>query len=152
MIARWRIDARFGHKQAVIDSVKTWSREIGSQIGWTKDELRIASGSIGALESTIEMDVMVQDLTELNASRNKLVSIPAHLHESSHARLLRAAGTKERAGLRPEVSSEIELSYAPILDERFILCECRVKMSPPLCRSHSPHPRSAAVPASPPHP
>ena len=49
MIARWHIDARFGHKQTVIDSMKTWSQDIASQIGWTKDKLRIASGSIGAL-------------------------------------------------------------------------------------------------------
>ena len=62
MIARWHIDARFGHKQTVIDSLKTWSRDIASQIGWTNDKLRIASGSIGALESTVEMDVLVQDL------------------------------------------------------------------------------------------
>lgn len=48
MIARWHIDARFGHKQTVIDSLKTWSQDIASQIGWTKDKLRIASGSIGA--------------------------------------------------------------------------------------------------------
>ncbi len=78
MIARWHIDARFGHRQTVIDSMKTWSRDIAGQIGWTKDKLRIASGSIGALESTIEVDVLVQDLSELNASWNKLGSIPAH--------------------------------------------------------------------------
>lgn len=30
IIARWHIDARFGHKQAVIDSLKTWSRDIRS--------------------------------------------------------------------------------------------------------------------------
>jgi len=93
MIARWRIDARFGHKQTVIDSVKTWSREIGSQIGWTKDELRIASDSIGALEYTIEMDVMVRDLTELNASWNKLGSIPAHREWSKQIEPYIVSGT-----------------------------------------------------------
>lgn len=78
MIAGWHIDARFGHKQTAIDSLKTWSQDIASQIGWTKDKRRIASGSIGALESTIEIDVLVQDLSELNASWNKLSLIPAH--------------------------------------------------------------------------
>ncbi len=78
MVARWHIDARFGHKQTVIDSLKTWSQDIASQIGWTEDKLRIASGSIGALESTVEMDVLVEDLAELNASWNKLGAIPAH--------------------------------------------------------------------------
>ena len=33
MVARWCIEARFGHKQTVIDSLKKWNREIGSQIG-----------------------------------------------------------------------------------------------------------------------
>lgn len=78
IIARWHIDARFGQKQAVIDSLNTWLREIASQIGWTSDKVRIATGSIGALESTIEVDVMLEDLSELNAAWNKLGSIPAH--------------------------------------------------------------------------
>jgi len=78
MIARWHIDARFGHKQTVIDSLKAWAQDIAPQIGWTKDKLRIATGSVGALESTIEVDVLVQDLAELNASWNKLGSIAAH--------------------------------------------------------------------------
>ena len=60
MIAGWHIDARFGHKQTVIDSLKIWSQDIASRIAWTKDKLRLASGAIGALESTIEMDVLNQ--------------------------------------------------------------------------------------------
>jgi len=53
IIARWHIDARFGQKQNVIDALKTWARDIASQIGWSSDNLRIATGSIGALESTV---------------------------------------------------------------------------------------------------
>ena len=78
IIARWHIDARFGHKQDAIDAIKKWSRDIASQIGWTRDKVRIATGSIGALESTVEMDVLVEDLATLNASFDKLGSIPAH--------------------------------------------------------------------------
>ncbi len=78
MIARWHIDARFGHKQTVVDSLKAWSRDIASQIGWTGDKVRIASGSIGALESTVELDVLVQDLSELDASWKKLGSLASH--------------------------------------------------------------------------
>jgi hypothetical protein len=78
MIARWHIEARFGHKQTVIDMLKRWNEEIGSQIGWTKDNLRIVTGSIGALESTIESEVMIADLTELNNSFEKLGAIEAH--------------------------------------------------------------------------
>ncbi len=78
MIARWHIDARFGHKQAVIDAVQNWCRDIGEQIGWSADKLRITTGSIGALESTVELEVQVRDLAELDASWAKLGTIEGH--------------------------------------------------------------------------
>ena len=78
MVARWCIEARFGHKQTVIDSLKKWNREIGSQIGWTQDQLQIVTGSIGALESRIELEVLIEDLAELSASWAKLGNIEAH--------------------------------------------------------------------------
>jgi hypothetical protein len=78
MIARWRIDARFGHKQQALDSMKKWAREIGSQIGWTEGRIRVATGSIGVTESTIETEVQVKDLAELNAAWDKLAALPAH--------------------------------------------------------------------------
>jgi hypothetical protein len=78
MIARWHIDARFGHKQTVVDSLKKWGADIGSQIGWTADKVRIVTGSIGALESTVEIEVQINDLAELNAAWAKLGAIKAH--------------------------------------------------------------------------
>jgi len=78
LIARWQIDARFGHKQAVIDALTNWNRDIGAQIGWTADKLRVMTGSIGALESTVISEVLVEDLGELNASFDKLATIEAH--------------------------------------------------------------------------
>ena len=32
MIARWQIDARFGHKQDVIERLQTWARDIAPQV------------------------------------------------------------------------------------------------------------------------
>ncbi len=78
MIARHRIEARFGHKQAVLDSSKRWLREIGAQIGWTEANTRIVTGSIGALESTIELEITIADLNELNVAFEKLGAIEAH--------------------------------------------------------------------------
>ena len=40
--------------------------------------MRVATGSIGALESTVELEVTVEDLAALNASWNKLGEIDAH--------------------------------------------------------------------------
>jgi hypothetical protein len=100
IIARWRIDARFGHKQTVLDSLQTWHRGIASQIGWTKDKVRIATGSIGALESTVEVDVLLQDLAELNASWSKLGSIAAHKEWSKQIEPYIVSGTPRWEVLR----------------------------------------------------
>ncbi len=78
MVARWQIEARFGHKQTVIDALKTWHEEIGSQIGWTADKVRILSGSVGALESSVVTEILIDDLAELSKSWQQLGSIEAH--------------------------------------------------------------------------
>ena len=78
MIARWSIDARFGHKQDVIASLSTWLQDIGSVIGWTDDKVRIITGSVGAPESTIELEVQLSGLDELDASWKKLGASGAH--------------------------------------------------------------------------
>ena len=85
MIARWHIDARFGHKPAVIESLKKWCDEIGTQIGWSSDRTRIATGAVGALESTVELEVQIEDLADLNASWAKLGSIEGGRAASSLA-------------------------------------------------------------------
>ena len=77
-IARWHIGARFGHKQTVIDSLKKWCDDIGTEIGWTSGQMRIATGSIGASEATIELEVQIEDLGDLSASWAKLGAIDAH--------------------------------------------------------------------------
>jgi hypothetical protein len=78
MIARWQIEARFGHKQTVIDMLKRWNEEIGAQVGWTADKVRILTGSVGALESTIQSEVEIDDLAALDAAWDKLGTIEAH--------------------------------------------------------------------------
>ncbi len=78
MIARWQIEARFGHKQTVIDMLKRWNEEIGSQVGWTSDKVRLLTGAVGALESTIQSDVEIEDLADLGAAWKKLGTIEAH--------------------------------------------------------------------------
>lgn len=78
MIARWQIEARFGHKQTVIDSLKKWGEEILPQIGLSTDKTRIVTGSIGALESTIESEWQIEGLADLSAAWEKLGKIEAH--------------------------------------------------------------------------
>jgi hypothetical protein len=76
LIARWQIDARFGRKQKVIDSIVAWSRDIAPRIGLTRG--RMLSGSIGVPEATVEHNWEVEDLAELERAWAKLATIEAH--------------------------------------------------------------------------
>ena len=78
MVARWSIDAKFGYKQNVIDLMQRWMREIAPQAGFTADKMRLFTGSIGALEATIQSEHLVKDLAELNQAWEKLATIAAH--------------------------------------------------------------------------
>ena len=78
IVARWQLDARFGHKQKVIDSIKKWFEEIGSEIGWTLDKVRITTGSVGALESAVNAEIVLENLTELDNSWAKLGNVEGH--------------------------------------------------------------------------
>ncbi|QOT80895.1 hypothetical protein [Cupriavidus basilensis] len=76
LIARWQIDARFGHKQEVIERLQAWAREIAPQAGLVTG--RLLTGSIGALEATVIHDWEVNNLGELDSAWARLASIPAH--------------------------------------------------------------------------
>jgi hypothetical protein len=76
LIARWQIDARFGHKQIVLEKLREWARDIAPQVGFTSS--RLLSGSIGAQEATVEHNWEVADLAELDRAWTKLATIEAH--------------------------------------------------------------------------
>jgi hypothetical protein len=78
IVARWSIDARFGHKPLVAASLNEWLDGIGSQIGWTRSNTRLLTGSVGAPESRLQMEVTLRDLAELNACWEKLGTVDAH--------------------------------------------------------------------------
>jgi hypothetical protein len=78
MIARWSIEARFGHKQDVIDLLRKWVREIGSQIGFSDDRTKLLTGSIGVSEATVQSETVIRDLSELDTAWAKLATIEAH--------------------------------------------------------------------------
>jgi hypothetical protein len=91
LVARWQIDARFGHKQRLIDSIVRWSREIAPQVGLLKG--RILSGSIGALEATVEHNWEIEDLGELERAWAKLSTIEAHRQWSLDLEPIVVSGT-----------------------------------------------------------
>ena len=65
LIARWQIDARFGHKQKVIDLLQSWLRDVGSKAGTGKMDVKVLTGSIGAGEATVEANHSVESLAQL---------------------------------------------------------------------------------------
>lgn len=76
VIARWCCKARFGKKQDVIEKLKHWWSTIGRDIG--QSDYTITTGSIGAPESLVTVDVRVRDLAELNEQWDKLGKKPEH--------------------------------------------------------------------------
>jgi hypothetical protein len=78
LIARWQIDARFGQKQAVVDRVHGWGRDVAPQIGWSADRSRMLTGSIGAREATVVHEWSVADLAELEQAWATLGKLDAH--------------------------------------------------------------------------
>lgn len=77
-IARFNIEARFGHKQNVIELMKQWDKEIGSQIGWKDDKIRTLTGSIGAKESLVQQELTLDSVAELERGFQKLANVKGH--------------------------------------------------------------------------
>jgi hypothetical protein len=77
-IARWQIDAKFGQKQKLIESMQRWMKEVGPQAGFDKMEMMLTTGSIGAREATIYADHKVSSLAQLEKAFDALGKIPAH--------------------------------------------------------------------------
>lgn len=76
--ARWQIDAKFGHKQKVLDLMRQWERDIGTQVGLEDMNFRIMTGSIGAREATIESHQQIESLARLEEFFTKISRIDAH--------------------------------------------------------------------------
>jgi hypothetical protein len=77
-VARWHIDARFGHKQAVIDLMQRWLRDVGSKAGTDEMNARLLTGSIGAHESALEVNHSVESLAQLESFFAAIGKIEAH--------------------------------------------------------------------------
>jgi hypothetical protein len=78
MLARWMIDARFGHKEDVLRLMTKWAEQIGAKVGWDSSNMRTLVGSIGVAESTIVNEVEIRDLAELNDAFAKLATVDGH--------------------------------------------------------------------------
>lgn len=78
LIARWKIDAKFGQKQKVIEMLREWSRDIAPQAGWPTSKGQMLTGSVGALEATVEHNWTIESLAELEQVWARLGTLDAH--------------------------------------------------------------------------
>jgi len=78
MVARWSIDAKFGYKQNVVEMMQRWLREIGPKAGVIPERTRLLTGSVGALEATVQSEHLIDDLAELNQIWDRLAALPEH--------------------------------------------------------------------------
>ena len=91
IVARWQFKARFGMKQQAIERTKQWWSTIGSEIGQT--DYTILTGSVGAEEAIVTVDVRVKDMAELNDQWNKLGKRDDHVKFASELEPLIVSGS-----------------------------------------------------------
>lgn len=99
IVARWYVNARFGRKQDLISELKAWWCTIGKEIGQT--DYSIMTGSIGAAESLITVDVRCQDLTELHQQWDALGRRDDHAKFSARIEPLLVSGSTRWEVFRP---------------------------------------------------
>ncbi len=78
LTARWQIDARFGHKQTMIDLLRKWESEVGSKAGTGNFDFKMLTGSIGVREATVEADHTVENLAQLERFFEVIGKMDAH--------------------------------------------------------------------------
>src|SRR4051812_21053372 len=76
-VARWIIEAKFGHKDEAITVCKRWEAEVGGRLG-LKFNQRVLTGSIGVSESRLELETQVPSLADLEKSWAEMGKMPAH--------------------------------------------------------------------------
>jgi len=72
ILARWCYTAKFGLKPESLNQLSLWVNKIGSQAGCNWQNTRIITGSIGALESYVEMELTLDSITHLDNFFNKI--------------------------------------------------------------------------------
>jgi hypothetical protein len=87
-IARWQSDARFWHRQTVIDLIRKWEREIGTKAATDTMDFKILTGSIGAREATVDVDHTIESLAELERFFETFGKIDSHKQLSKDPRAL----------------------------------------------------------------
>jgi hypothetical protein len=78
MIARWQFTSNFGHKAEAIALIKEWNTQIGAQTNIDVSKARITTGSVGANEGLVEVEMEIDDLKALDDFYSKIATIQMH--------------------------------------------------------------------------
>lgn len=99
IIARWHVNARFGHKQELIAELQHWWNTTGREVGQT--DATILTGSVGAAESLITVDVRCKDMAELQRQWDQLAQNKEHQQFALRIEPLLVSGSTRWEILRP---------------------------------------------------
>jgi hypothetical protein len=85
------VNARFGKKQELIREMKNWWQSIGKEIGQT--DFTLMTGSVGAAESLVTVDIRCKDMAELNQQWEDLAKRADHVEFGSRMEPLLVSGS-----------------------------------------------------------
>ncbi|MDH3380566.1 MAG: hypothetical protein OEQ39_26935 [Gammaproteobacteria bacterium] len=91
IVARWHVKSRFGMKNQVIEKIKQWWETIGKEIGQTDHVLM--TGSVGAEEALVTIDVRVRDMAELQQQWDALAERSDHQQYAAELEPLIVSGS-----------------------------------------------------------
>lgn len=94
LIARWQVRAAFGRTEEVVALLRKWEVDVGQRIGWRTGSVRIAHGSIGLAANEIELEVRIDNLTDLESAWNDMDKVPYHAEYLKQLAPLLEAGSK----------------------------------------------------------
>ncbi len=57
VVARWHVVCKFGYKQELVTALQVWINTVACKAGVTRDNTRVLTGSVGAKESELQMEV-----------------------------------------------------------------------------------------------
>jgi hypothetical protein len=79
-IARWNFTAQFGKVDNVLGILRRWQIDVGERVGWRSSHVRVTTGVLGTSSSSVEMEVRVDSLADLEAAWADMEKNPHH-HE-----------------------------------------------------------------------
>lgn len=77
-VARWQFTAKFGHKDECLSLLQKWEIDVAHRIGWRPGSIRVVAGGIGVPETSIELEVKIDGLDDLQAAFRDMAGVPYH--------------------------------------------------------------------------